>query len=144
MKYTLDDLSEENISKRLRNAWLDSPKIPGSEFPIDSIKSSELLQSAAVLIPFLKWGNEWHVLFTRRTNTLPEHSGQVAFPGGRCDPDDGDPVSTALRETQEEIGIDPEKVNILGRLRDFITVTNYIVSPFVGLIPWPYPLTYPR
>jgi len=97
-------------------------------------------RSAAVLIPLLRKENAWHVLFTRRTDTLPEHSGQVAFPGGRSEPDDFNAEETALREAREEIGLIPSDVQVLGRLNDFITITNYRVTPVVGMITWPFPL----
>jgi len=97
-------------------------------------------RSAAVLIPLLRKENVWHVLFTRRTDTLPEHSGQVAFPGGRAEPGDLNPEDTALREAREEIGLKPTDVQVLGRLNDFITITNYRVTPIVGMIPWPFSL----
>lgn len=71
---------------------------------------------------------------------MTEHSGQVAFPGGRADPGDVDAVATALREAHEEIGLDPRDVRILGKLQDFLTITNYRVTPLVGVIPWPYQL----
>jgi 8-oxo-dGTP pyrophosphatase MutT (NUDIX family) len=80
------------------------------------------------------------VLYTRRNASLVEHSGQVSFPGGRADPDDLSPEATALREAQEEIGLNPADVRLLGRLPDYITITNYLVTPVVARIPWPYPL----
>lgn len=117
---------------------VDRPPYP--EFPhMEKILTSEP-RAAAVLIPLFWAGDEWHVLFTRRNASLPEHSGQVAFPGGRADPEDPDPETTALRETWEETGILPEHVTTLGRLHRFLTITNYLVTPIVGLIPWPYPL----
>jgi 8-oxo-dGTP pyrophosphatase MutT (NUDIX family) len=95
---------------------------------------------AAVLIPMLRENGEWRLLLTRRTASLAEHSGQVAFPGGRAEPGDPDPETTALREAQEEIGLDPRDVHLLGRLHDYHTITNYRVTPVVGSIPWPYHL----
>ena len=94
--------------------------------------------SASVLVPMLVKENEWHILFTRRTASLPEHSGQVAFPGGRADPEDDSPEETALREAMEEINLAPNDVQILGRLRELRTISNYCVQPIVGKIPWPY------
>lgn len=108
-------------------------------FP-DGLLASQL-RPAAVLIPFLKNGSEWELLFIRRTSKPQDpHSGQVAFPGGAKDPQEIDLKDTALREMYEEIGVSPSDVRILGNLQDFVTITSYQVTPFVGLIPWPYPL----
>ena len=95
-------------------------------------------QSASVLVPMLRNEDEWEILFTRRTSSLPEHSGQVAFPGGRADPEDDSPEETALREAHEEINLSPREVHVLGRLRELRTISNYCVQPIVGIIPWPY------
>jgi 8-oxo-dGTP pyrophosphatase MutT (NUDIX family) len=101
-------------------------------------------RSAAVLVPLLRKDRTWQVLFTRRTSSLPEHSGQVAFPGGRSDPDDLSPEFTALRETHEEIGLSPDDVKVLGNLRELRTISNYCVNPVVGGIPWPYDFVIAR
>ncbi|HEX9091193.1 MAG TPA: CoA pyrophosphatase, partial [Anaerolineales bacterium] len=82
----------------------------------------------------------WNILFTRRTNSVAEHQGQVAFPGGRSDPTDTTPEMTALREAHEEIGLDPKQVRILGRMDSMWTISNYLVTPIVGVIPWPFPV----
>jgi 8-oxo-dGTP pyrophosphatase MutT (NUDIX family) len=95
---------------------------------------------ASVLIPFLQIDSNWHILLTRRTDTLVEHSGQVAFPGGRAEPEDNSQEATALREAREEIGLEPANVHILGRLDSFVTITNYILTPVVGRIQWPFPI----
>ena len=108
------------------------------EFPELQTYLSGPPRPAAVLIPFLMKEDGWHLLFTRRTTDLQEHSGQVAFPGGRMDPLDDSPYATALREAQEEIGLAPQDVQVLGRLSDYLTITNYLVTPVVGVIPWPY------
>jgi 8-oxo-dGTP pyrophosphatase MutT (NUDIX family) len=98
-------------------------------------------QSAAVLIPFVRDVDEWHLLFIRRTKNINDrHGGQVAFPGGRCDQGERYAESAALREASEEIGVLPGDVQILGKLRDMLTITNYRVTPVVGMIPWPYDL----
>jgi 8-oxo-dGTP pyrophosphatase MutT (NUDIX family) len=95
---------------------------------------------AAVLLPLFKNATDYHVVFTKRTDTLTHHKGQVSFPGGSFEPADGDLLTTALRESYEEVGIQPDHVSILGRLDDLATFsTNYTISPFVGLIPYPYP-----
>jgi 8-oxo-dGTP pyrophosphatase MutT (NUDIX family) len=98
-------------------------------------------EPAAVLIPLVKEDERWNLLFIKRTHHPEDrHSGQIAFPGGRADITDQTLLKTALRETREEIGIDPEDVEILGLSRQISTVTNYRISPFVGIIPWPYRL----
>jgi 8-oxo-dGTP pyrophosphatase MutT (NUDIX family) len=97
-------------------------------------------RQAAVLLPLFRNASEYHVVFTKRTDTLKHHKGQIAFPGGAFEPTDGDLLATALRESYEEVGLQPSHVRILGRLDDLATFsTNYTISPFVGLIPYPYP-----
>lgn len=91
------------------------------------------LKPAAVLLPLL-FRREPHVLFTRRTHHLTRHAGQVAFPGGRADPDDISLVETALRETQEETGIDPAFITVAGFLDAYETGTGYAILPVVGLL----------
>lgn len=139
MTRSLLELSDTEISARLQQAYHASDmRVDRSE----AIYPSELLpdapRPAAVLVPLLQEENGWHILYTRRNSTLAEHSGQVAFPGGRSEPGDRTPEATALREAHEEIGLPPGSVHILGRLNDFITITNYAVTPVVGHIPWPF------
>jgi 8-oxo-dGTP pyrophosphatase MutT (NUDIX family) len=94
---------------------------------------------AAVLIPLFKKNGEYHVILTRRTQTVGSHKGQISFPGGRQDPGE-DPLSAALREAQEEMGIQKKDVRILGELDDMCTLSSdFCIAPFVGLIPYPYP-----
>jgi 8-oxo-dGTP pyrophosphatase MutT (NUDIX family) len=139
------DLRETEISARLQRAYqLANPRPDFSKSPYPSELLPDAPRPAAVLIPLLRVADEWHILFTRRNTTLAEHSGQVAFPGGRSEPGDASPEVTALREAYEEIGLAPEDVHILGRLNDFITITNYAVTPIVSRIPWPYEFTIQR
>ena len=99
----------------------------------------ENLTPAAVLFPLLLKDNNLHVLFTKRTQTVKAHKGQVSFPGGVRDPHDENLLATALREAQEEIDLKPEDVEILGQADATNTVvSNFIVHPFVGVIPYPY------
>ena len=94
---------------------------------------------AGVLVPLFKDNGEYNVLFTKRTNRVEHHKGQVSFPGGRVDDEDASVEDTALRETHEEIGLPGDEVTILGRTDDMVTLTSsFIVHPFVGLIPYPY------
>ena len=95
---------------------------------------------AAVLIPLYQDDGDWNLLFTRRTDSVDTHAGQVSFPGGQIEDSDVSIVATALREAQEEIGLNPEDVETLGQLNPLFTVTQFLVTPVVGVIPWPYPL----
>lgn len=89
---------------------------------------------AAVLILVQNGVGDARVIFTERTNHVEHHKGQMSFPGGACDDCDDTPQSTALRETFEEIGVQPEHVKIIGQLDDMVTISNFRVTPFVGLL----------
>lgn len=95
---------------------------------------------AAVLVPLYREGGQWHVLYTRRTESVEAHPGQVSFPGGRVEAEDAGPPQTALREAEEEVGLRPADVRVLGVLDSLLTVTQYLVSPVVAAMPWPYAL----
>ena len=90
--------------------------------------------AAAVLIPIVARGELLSVLLTERTAHLNDHAGQISFPGGRAELEDASPVDTALRETEEEIGLPRASVETLGQLPDYFTGTGYKISPVVGLI----------
>lgn len=94
---------------------------------------------AAIIIPFFNINDEAHLLLTLRTDQVEHHKGQVAFPGGAREEQDNSLHETALRETHEEVGIPPEIVNIFGQLDDFPTITNFLVTPYIATIPYPYP-----
>lgn len=97
------------------------------------------LRRAAVLIPLFKTASEYRILFTKRTDTVDAHKGQISFPGGKIEDEDASPLETALREADEEIGLSRKDVTVLGQMDDARTLSsNYIVHPFVGLIPYPY------
>jgi 8-oxo-dGTP pyrophosphatase MutT (NUDIX family) len=100
----------------------------------------EGFRRAAVLLPL--YANEAgpHLLLTKRTESVPTHKGQISFPGGGYEEPDGDLQATALREAEEEIGLHPQDVQIVGTLDDTVTAsTRHIVRPFVGVVPHPYP-----
>jgi len=140
MQFCISKLEISDISRKLHLAIQKTPAASYQELPYNWNFFAENPRPAAVLMPLLVSEENWHLLFTRRNSELPEHSGQVAFPGGRSEPEDPIPETTALRETKEEIGLNSSDVQILGRLHPYRTVTNYLVTPVVGVIPWPYPL----
>ena len=98
------------------------------------------LTSAAVLVPIIERPQGLTVLFTQRTAHLNDHAGQVSFPGGRCEETDPSPVFTALRETEEEIGLARRHVEILGFLPEYHTGTGFRVTPVVALLTPPFEL----
>ncbi len=92
-------------------------------------------RSAAVLMLLFDRDGETYVVLTRRTETVATHKGQISFPGGMREPEDASLLETALRETQEELGIEPDQVQIVGRLAEVPTVaSNFTVAPFVGYL----------
>ena len=129
------------IEARLRNLTpprraLESMRIEG-----DDAHSEELRRRlagphsrAAVLIGLIERTTDIHVLLTRRATHLARHAGQVAFPGGRIEPDDRDSEAAALREAHEEIGLPPDHVEVVGRIGDHITGTGFLVTPVIGVI----------
>jgi 8-oxo-dGTP pyrophosphatase MutT (NUDIX family) len=128
-------LTKNQISQCLQNAIKADPASDGfSEIELNEETS---LKCAAVLIPLVWHDEEWHLLFTRRTDTVESHKGQVSFPGGACDEGETTPEETALREAEEEIGIYPGNVRVLGRLSNLITITYFRVTPVVGVVQWP-------
>lgn len=94
---------------------------------------------AAVLVPLYQKEGQCHLLFTKRSDQVKYHKGEISFPGGMVDEEDRELIHTALREAYEEIGLKEEDVQILGLLDDIVTVTEFIVTPIVGLFPYPYP-----
>lgn len=94
---------------------------------------------AAVLVPLYQKEGDCHLLFTKRSDQVKNHKGEISFPGGMVDEEDRELIHTALREAYEEIGLKEEDVQIIGFLDDIITVTEFIVTPIVGLFPYPYP-----
>ncbi|MDP1714064.1 MAG: CoA pyrophosphatase [Anaerolineales bacterium] len=130
------NLTEDYITQNLLTAAQNAADSDGyAEIPV---KPDTFLKCAAVLVPLTLYQDEWHMLFTRRTERVESHKGQVSFPGGACDEGETTPEQTALREAEEEIGLNPADVKVLGRLSHLITISSFRVSPIVGVIPWPY------
>lgn len=115
----------EKIKKALSQRVVSRPSLNGNK-------------PAAVLVPLYFDGSEWRMVFTKRTDKVETHKGQISFPGGSRDPEDSSFSETALRETEEEIGVVREEIELIGRLDPLVTVTGYQIHPFVGIIPYPY------
>jgi 8-oxo-dGTP pyrophosphatase MutT (NUDIX family) len=113
------------LADHIRKALADRQRVPMLPGPVP----------AAVLLPLYRKDGFWHLLFTKRAENLHHHRGEISFPGGACHSEDRDTMETALRETWEEVGILPKDVDILGVLDDFYSVYDYLVTPYVGLVP---------
>ena len=103
-----------------------------------SVTGSDLMPAAVLLLLYAKEG-VYHVLLNKRSELVEHHKGEISFPGGARDPEDRDFLDTALRETEEEMGVSRSDVTILGELDDIVTRTNFGVRVYVGTIPYPYP-----
>ena len=102
------------------------------------ITDSDLMPAAVLILLYAK-NSSYHVLLNKRSELVEYHKGEISFPGGARDPEDRDFVDTALRETEEEMGVSRGDITILGQLDDIITRTNFGVRVYVGTIPYPYP-----
>jgi 8-oxo-dGTP pyrophosphatase MutT (NUDIX family) len=115
---------KQALSQRRKSRIVDASRVP-----------------SAVLIPIFYKQGEYYILFTKRTEMMKDHKGQISFPGGAYEEEDETLVNTALRECAEELGLPAEAVEVLGELDDMPTLTtDYLISPFVAVIPWPYQL----
>ncbi len=112
---------------------IDKTRQVMAEYIPRHIEDSSATPAAVVILVYDRDG-EAHVLFTERTEHVEHHKGQISFPGGAWDGADERLETTALRETQEEIGVDPEDVDIVGQLDDMITISNFRVTPYVGIL----------
>lgn len=135
------------MRKHSPQSYIDEGLHRDSDMPLDTDTTTDVaanrLRNAAVLIPLVYEKDEWHILFIRRAdNKRDRHSGQVAFPGGAMEAaDNNSALSTALRETFEEIGIPNTLIKPAQELSAYITISNYSVTPVVGVISWPTELT---
>jgi 8-oxo-dGTP pyrophosphatase MutT (NUDIX family) len=117
-------------------------KIKKSILPLSQLEDLRVdgLKPAAVLMPLVRENGEWKLLFIHRANSGEFHRGEVAFPGGAREKSDVDLVDTALRETFEELGIIKNCITVLGFIHSFSTISNYLVTPIVGVVDWPQSL----
>ena len=97
---------------------------------------------AAVLLLLAGLSEDARVVLTVRSHDVEHHKGQISFPGGAVHDADADLTTTALRETWEEIGVEPEDVEVIGQLDDIVTISNFVVTPFVGILRKPLPFEY--
>jgi 8-oxo-dGTP pyrophosphatase MutT (NUDIX family) len=114
---------------------------PSSDFDLNpdiTLPPGRKLRSAGVLVAIVELAGQPMVMLTKRSSALKHHPGQIAFPGGKVDPTDADPVAAALREAHEEIGLAPGMVTVLGTLSPHETVTAFTITPVVGLISGPF------
>lgn len=125
------------LRRRLASPRSSQASIVADEFRVPSAGD---YRPAAVLVPVVERSSGLTILLTRRTPFLRQHAGQICFPGGRVEPEDLTPAHTALRETEEEIGLAADKVELLGHLDDYMTGTGYRVTPVVGLVRQPFEL----
>lgn len=131
-------------AERLRPDWLRrrfaEPPAWWPEIADESRARADALTRASVLVPLVLREQGLTILLTRRTEHLSAHAGQISFPGGRWEPADRGAVDTALRETEEEVGLARRHVDVIGTLPDYHTGTGYCVTPVVGLIAPPFAL----
>ena len=135
------DLTAEEIRARLREHAAGTRVSEGArgDHTLSGGTPPGTLTPAAVLVGIAERPEGMSVLLTQRTAHLTDHAGQIALPGGRIEPSDPDPVFAALREAEEEIGLPPSHVEIVGRLDTYITGTGFEIAPVVGLVRVPFP-----
>lgn len=130
----LDQLSLYDIRRCLSNQ-------PDTTYDVPPEMLQGKAREAAVLIPFCRIDNSWHILYIRRAKFEGDrHSGQVAFAGGKREPGDASLEITALREAEEEVGLANQDVLVLGHLNHHHTISEFLVRPYVARVRWPYPL----
>ena len=127
-------MRREQIRVRLQNRAI-AGQLQGDFAVAGMAPDNDPLVPAAVLVPLVDRPAGMTVLLTQRSEHLPKHPGQVAFPGGRIDHGDADAVAAALREAEEEIGLAANQVDVAGVLDDYQTGTGFLVTPVVGFLP---------
>jgi 8-oxo-dGTP pyrophosphatase MutT (NUDIX family) len=134
---TVDEIVQRVRDRSVRLAsGLPVPKPPlGSDFSLNGIASPPASwRPAAVLVPLVQHALGITVLLTQRTEDMPSHAGQIAFPGGRVQAEDADAVATALRETEEEVGLSRQFVEVIGAVDHYRTGTGFEITPVVGIV----------
>ena len=124
-----------------RNIVTDSKTIQSIKISLEHYSASrwddpnDIFTPSAVLIPLTLINGEIHLVFNKRSSNLLHHKGEVSFPGGRLDPEDDSLYACALRETHEEMGLSSDQIEIIGQLDETPVISNYKITPFVGIIP---------
>ena len=129
------------IMERINNHSENSMSIRGDLDLNPNMPAPINLVSAAVLVGLVKHPRKLSVLLTQRTDHLQHHPGQISFPGGHCDSIDNSPEETALRETEEEIGLHRRHIKTIGRLNNYITRTGFSITPIVAFIEPPFKIS---
>jgi 8-oxo-dGTP pyrophosphatase MutT (NUDIX family) len=133
---TVDRLNADALRHRLATPPVWTPETLGDGGLFDDHQRTD----ASVLVPLVQREQGLTVLLTQRTSHLRDHAGQISFPGGRAEAGDADAIDTALRETEEEVGLSRRHVEVIGALPIYRTVTNYDVTPIVALVQPPFEL----
>jgi 8-oxo-dGTP pyrophosphatase MutT (NUDIX family) len=134
------DVKLDELREKFSNFKPNRDDIRGDHDLNAGFKPTSVMREAAVLIPIIKRDDGLTVLFTKRTDHLANHPGQISFPGGHREEHDETPDHAALRETEEEVGLPTSYVQVIGRLNDYITRTGFRVTPVVGLVDVPFPV----
>jgi 8-oxo-dGTP pyrophosphatase MutT (NUDIX family) len=128
----MDSQIHKKISRLLKTNILDN-----QSYIENYVSNQNSATPAAVLLPIIQYENHETVLLTQRAKDLTHHAGQISFPGGCIDSSDSSPLECALRETQEEVGIAPEAVHVLGQMGEWLSYTGFSISVFIGIIKAP-------
>ena len=134
---TREEIVQKLSARRdaIASGALVPPPYVGSDFALNDLDQPPVeLRAAAVLVPLVDRAGVLSVLLTQRTDDMPSHAGQIAFPGGRKQAEDPSLVVTALRETEEEVGIDRSFVEVVGPIDTYVTRTGYAVTPIIGFV----------
>ena len=134
---TIDEIVQRvrQRSVRLASGLAVDPPPLGSDLSLSGIAAEpQSWRPASVLVPLIDRAPGITVLLTQRTDDMPSHAGQIAFPGGRRQADDADAVATALRETEEEVGLSRRFIDVVGAVDPYRTGTGYEITPIVGIV----------